>query len=221
MVFTVSDFQGLLRILDQHPEWREELRRRLLTDELLALPAVVRDLAERMDRLAVGMEELAKAQASTQIQLNRLGGYVGRMAGSLFEMRFAERAPAYMGHLARRLRPIVRSRLADLLEDAVDAGQLTREERDDALSADLVLSGRRREDGAEAYFVVEASIGVGTSDVGRAKSRAAVLAKLGRPAVPVVAGAVIDELARQMAEGSGVVQLVNPTFWPTPELDIA
>lgn len=37
MSFTVDDFQGLLRLLDERPEWRAELRRRLLGDELIEL----------------------------------------------------------------------------------------------------------------------------------------------------------------------------------------
>jgi hypothetical protein len=38
MAFTVEEFRDLLRILDERPEWRAELRRLVLTDELLALP---------------------------------------------------------------------------------------------------------------------------------------------------------------------------------------
>jgi len=53
MAFTVEDFQDLLRLLEDHPQWQVELRRRLLTDELLELPALVRQLAERGDVLAV------------------------------------------------------------------------------------------------------------------------------------------------------------------------
>lgn len=50
MAFTVSDFHDLMRLLDQHPEWRAELRRLLLTEELLSLPQVVRELAEAQAR---------------------------------------------------------------------------------------------------------------------------------------------------------------------------
>ena len=45
--------------------------------------------------------------------------------------------------------------------------------------ADLVVRGRRREDGAEVYVVVEVSWGVGSHDVERAVHRAALLAQLG------------------------------------------
>src|SRR3954452_22146771 len=58
--FTVDDFGDLLRLLDQHPEWRSELRRHVLTDELLELPALMRRLAERVDRLAQTQERTAE-----------------------------------------------------------------------------------------------------------------------------------------------------------------
>ena len=38
MAFTVEDFQDLVRLLAQHPEWRSELRRLLLSEELLMVP---------------------------------------------------------------------------------------------------------------------------------------------------------------------------------------
>lgn len=46
MPFTVQDFHDLVRLVEQYPEWRAELRRLVLTEELLSLPALVRELAE-------------------------------------------------------------------------------------------------------------------------------------------------------------------------------
>ena len=42
MAFTVRDFTDLVRLLNEHPEWQSELRRIVLTDELLTLPDLVR-----------------------------------------------------------------------------------------------------------------------------------------------------------------------------------
>jgi hypothetical protein len=36
MAFSVEDFQDLIRLLQERPEWRADLRRLVLTDELLA-----------------------------------------------------------------------------------------------------------------------------------------------------------------------------------------
>lgn len=38
MAFTVRDFHDLVKLLSEHPEWREELRALLLSLELLSLP---------------------------------------------------------------------------------------------------------------------------------------------------------------------------------------
>ena len=48
MAFTVNDLQDLTRLLLERPEWRSEVRRIVLTDELLALP---RELAEAIRQL--------------------------------------------------------------------------------------------------------------------------------------------------------------------------
>jgi hypothetical protein len=39
--FNVNDRRDLVSLIEDRPEWRAELRRLVLTDELLALPAVV------------------------------------------------------------------------------------------------------------------------------------------------------------------------------------
>ena len=214
MAFTVEDFQDLLRLLEQHPEWRAELRRHVLTEELLGLPAVVRELAEQMRELGEQMRELAAAQARTVAALEALAGRTGKLEGDMLELRYERRAPAYFSRLARKLRVVDTSALAEMLDDAVDAGRLTEAERQAALAADLVLSGQRREDRADAYFVVEVSVGVGTSDVTRAAERAGILAKLGRPAVPVVAGEWINPEAIDAAKAYGVWQVLDGRATP-------
>ena len=67
MAFTVEDYHDLVRLLWEHPEWREELRRLLLTSELLALPEMVKDLTKaqreterRLSALAEEVRGLAK-----------------------------------------------------------------------------------------------------------------------------------------------------------------
>ncbi len=72
MSFTSAEFRDLLRLLEQHPEWREELRRVLLTDELLSLPQIVRDLAR-------AIEALVEAQRRTEERVGRLEDRVERL----------------------------------------------------------------------------------------------------------------------------------------------
>ncbi len=48
----VNTVEDLVRVLDEHPQWLEALRARLLTRELLELPQTLASLAVRVDRLA-------------------------------------------------------------------------------------------------------------------------------------------------------------------------
>jgi hypothetical protein len=50
MPFSVDDFHDLIRLLEAQPEWRAELRRLLLTDELLAIPEHIVELRSDIDR---------------------------------------------------------------------------------------------------------------------------------------------------------------------------
>lgn len=103
MAFTVSDFQGLLRLLDQHPEWRDELRQRLLTPELLQLPALVSRmddhliaLTEAQARTEQRVEALAEAQARTEQRVEALTVQVAALveAQARTEQRIAALAEA-------------------------------------------------------------------------------------------------------------------------------
>ncbi|MCX8062758.1 MAG: hypothetical protein N3D16_09250, partial [Anaerolineales bacterium] len=69
MAFQVSDYHDLVRLLQQHPEWREELRHLLLTPDVLELPQAVRELVEahkraeeRLTRLEQSVAELVEVQ---------------------------------------------------------------------------------------------------------------------------------------------------------------
>jgi len=51
MAFTVNDFRDLLEIIRTMPEWKEALRRELLGEEILSLPALVRDLLKAIEEM--------------------------------------------------------------------------------------------------------------------------------------------------------------------------
>ncbi len=72
MAFTVEDFADLRRLLAMHPEWQEELRRLILADDFLALPAIVRELAEAQRRTEARVAELAEAQRRTEARVEEL-----------------------------------------------------------------------------------------------------------------------------------------------------
>ena len=79
MAFSVEDFHDLVRLLEQRPEWRMELRRLVLTDELLELPAVVRALVEAQQRTEEQVRALVEAQRRTEQRVGQLEERVGRI----------------------------------------------------------------------------------------------------------------------------------------------
>ncbi len=87
MPFTVKDFRDLIRILEKHPEWQAELRRLILTDELLALPELIRELiniqrqtVERLLALGQHVQALAEAQRHTEERVSKLEEQVQALA---------------------------------------------------------------------------------------------------------------------------------------------
>ena len=54
---TINTMQDLTRLLKENPEWRDEIRRELLTEELLELPQKFAEYAELTDRRLASLEE--------------------------------------------------------------------------------------------------------------------------------------------------------------------
>jgi hypothetical protein len=238
MPFTTAEFHDLVRLVEEHPEWRAELRRLVLTDALLALPEQVAELRveteRRFQELAIAQQrtearvaeltdvqrrhteqiaELIVAQRRTEEQLAALTQQVaeltrivqvvvvdvGGLKGDVLELRYRDRAASYLGRIVRRIHTLATDELAALLDDAVDQGQLSIADKDEIMLADLVVRGRRRDDDTAVYLLVEISWTIGPYDVERAVERAALLSRLGVPALPVVAGKAATEAAEQLA----------------------
>ena len=72
MSFTVDDYHDLIRLVHQHPEWKSELRQLLLSDELLALPDMVRELAASHQRAEERMARAEKRLDKVEERLSRL-----------------------------------------------------------------------------------------------------------------------------------------------------
>jgi len=66
MTFEVKDYHDLVRLLHEHPEWREELRHLLLSPEVLELPQALRDLIEAQRELT----EIQKRSEQRIIQID-------------------------------------------------------------------------------------------------------------------------------------------------------
>ena len=239
MPFTVEEFRDLVRILEARPEWREELRRLVLTDALLALPEQMAELRARSEQQFQALAEaqqrlegqmvvltervttLAEEQRRTEGQITTLvqaiqtlTDDVGELKGKSLEADYRAKGHAYFSRLVRRPHVLTSDELTTLVEDARDKGVLLSFDAQEIYDADVVARGRRLEDGTEVYLLVEVSWGVGRYDVERAAQRAALLARLGTPVIPVVAGKRITPAVARLAHKHQVWQLTNGRATP-------
>ena len=209
MAFTVEEFRDLIRLLEQQPEWRAELRRLLLSEELLTLPQLVQELAQAQKRTEDQIARLVQAQSRTEGLVRVVIDDLGALKGSDLERRYQERAPSYFRSIILRAHALSPDERVTLVEDAIEHGQLTDQEGHDLMLADTIVRGRSREGRREVYLLVEVSWGVGTEDVRRARDRAALLAKTGAEAIPIVAGHEVTRDAQEFAQAAGVWQVTD------------
>jgi len=128
MAFTVRDFHDLVRLLSEHPEWREELRALLLTPEILSMPQLLRELGEKVDRLAAAHLRAEERLSRLEERFSRLEEKVAELAEaqiraeerlSRLEERVAELAEAQIRTEERLAR--LEERVAELVEAQIRA----------------------------------------------------------------------------------------------------
>lgn len=217
----IRDFSDIIRLLEEHPEWRADLRRLVLTDDLLALPAQVAQLTEQVAQMTVHMQALAEAQRRTETQLEtltevvqRVSVDVGRLKGDGLEVRYTLRGVPFITRVMRRPHTLSPEELDAVLEEAEAQGLLSAAESEEISRADLVIHGTQRGTGMEVYVVTEVSWGVGLDDVQRATDRAALLAKTGRHTLAAVAGEWVTPEAQHLAASLGVWQFTPSRVVP-------
>ncbi|HZA23995.1 MAG TPA: hypothetical protein VFA32_15575, partial [Dehalococcoidia bacterium] len=172
MPFELRDFQDLVRLLREHPDWREELRALLLTQELLTLPGFVRELAAgqerlietvaqltvrldqltarmdqltaRMDQLAARMDQLTETVAQLAEEQRRLTGGQQRFEVQMAEMRGWFLEERYRTHAPAYFGRLLRQVQPVHMGRLADAlkERLAEGELAEVLLADLILTGR-------------------------------------------------------------------------------
>src|SRR5437667_9058834 len=199
MAFTIDDLNDLLALLRQHPEWRDAVRREVLSRELVELPEIVGRLAEgqaqltaRMDQLAAKVDELAREVGRLATEMRELGAIVRRLdgrVGNLEGWRYQERFNA-RGRVTELVRRPVHVNLAELdpVIDAPDDGRLPSTEWQQLLALDFLFKGQlgRGSEAAETFVALEVSQVVDSRDVQRAHDRAAMLERAGLKTIAAV-----------------------------------
>nr|HPK45282.1 hypothetical protein [Spirochaetota bacterium] len=215
--------------LRDHPDWLDELRKLILTEELINLPKKFDEFVKQYQNfienefkplkqtvqkqgedIAVLKEDVAVLKEDVAVLKQDVGvlkSDVGDLKGDSFERKVRERAPSYFGKIIRKCKLISHIELANILDDALDTGIIGDDERDDALLCDIVVTGALRSDKERKVLIVaEVSVVVDKQDVERAASRTKVIEKcMGLPGIPVVIGKEHTEGALKRADELQVI----------------
>ena len=185
----INTQQDLLRLLRDDPEFKEEIRRIILTEELL-------NLSPRLDRIE-----------GTLLHLTDL---VGDVKGDTVELKLEKnivpilstRLELRRGSLVKGGAPTAASHeFEDAIYDAHEEGKLTQRERSRVNDTDAIVRAVSRISKRQVYVAVEASYAIDDEDVKRAHRTAETLARVFTDAevMPVVYGKTIDSLASAAA----------------------
>ncbi len=72
MAFTINDFQDLVQLLEEHPRWRNELRRLIVDDDFAKITQSIRDLIALSDKHEAQLTRLIALSDKHEAQLTQL-----------------------------------------------------------------------------------------------------------------------------------------------------
>ena len=213
MAFTVEDFEDLVKLLGQHPEWQARLRPVILGEELLRIPSrmdrveaalermegILHALVERMDAFERRIEAVDSRGVVADARMNRIEGRLSTLEGGVLEGRFHADLHNWTRHLIRKPERVFGDDLESVAE-ASASGVLSDEDRDAVANLDSLVRGIDNETKAEVYLAIELSHTVNVDDVARASERAAILEKAGLRARAMVGGYRITDPAAVLSD---------------------
>lgn len=201
---TIEDFE---RILIERPEWKERIRRLILTEELLNLPAEFnrfvkedfKPLKEKVENIEKDVEVLKKdvevlkqdvevlkqdvailkeEVAILKKDVAELKVIAAELKDDMLELKVRDRLGAFLGKLFAKLKLIDHSDLADRLYEAAEEGKITEEELNEALEIDAVAEGfTRKPEKKKVCLAIEISYVIDKKDAERALRRAEIISR--------------------------------------------
>ena len=224
---TINDIHDLALILVEHPEWRAEVRRLVLTDDLLEMPVrlervegkvdklenKVDGLEGRMDRVEVKVEKLVDTttglakqmedfRTETNRRFNRIEADIGDLKGHFMEGTAREEALLIATNMGLQwVSTLPKGATALIWNEAESSGLTAGISRDDRRSfgrADLVMEAQTPQ-GERCYIAVEASYTANGRDTRRVGRNARFLTKFTNlPSFAAIACVRIDNRVRDI-----------------------
>lgn len=172
---TVQDF---LDALARDPKLRDEVRRHILSEEVLTLPTVVGRPEPDEPPLMDQAREMRHRLGNVESRMGNVESRLGNVAGAQYEERIAHRAVTRVAGMGVERARIVlapgesRPEFHHAIGVALTNGLISQEQQDDLMETDVILQGANRR-----HAVIEASLGPDLDDLRRAARRAGILAR--------------------------------------------
>ena len=206
--------------LQANPDAQRLLLRALLTNEFLGMPArldrIEKDVAELRADVAVLKEDVAVLKEDVAVLKGDVAVLKTDMAGlkgTDFENRLHRKIDSLMCQAFALRRPhVVQGTLQsrdpgffERVEDALEEGLITEEQRGRIADTDFILRAQRRADRASIWIAVEASNTVHVKDIQRVRATADTLGKVfNAETLAVTVGHGIGDMDLERADASGV-----------------
>lgn len=219
MVTPINTFQDILDAMERDPALLDALRRHILTDDLLELPAQVKVLTENVaaltknvNNLSENVKALTQDAKATKADIARMGGHLSNLMGTNYESTVARIADRLARRYLRVRNPAVVARAKGanatpplpVGDQAAEAGTISWDEADDLALSDVIVAGLV-EEGEDVFVVAEISMTVQQRDRGNAARRAEILQRAtGTPTIPVTIG-ISQELPAQASAPTFIV----------------
>lgn len=225
-IITLAD---IYRALKKHPEWLQEIRRLILTEELMELPRKFDEFVEKefkplkqdvdtlkkdvdtlkrdVDTIKQDVEILKQDVEILKQDVKVLKDDVAMLKGDMLELKVRNKIGAYLGKLLYKARVIETGDFADTLYEAIEKNLISEEEADYALEIHIAAEGYlRRNKEKKILIALEVSNVVDRGDVERASERANIISRVyGMECIPAVLGRKITEGAKEGAEELAVL----------------
>lgn len=223
----INTFQDLLDLLDSNPDYLDELRVRLLTPELIALPAKFAELTDTVAHISAQLNEFIAATdrrlESLETDVKTLKDDVATLKGSDTERRAREN----ILNIAKDELGLTRGRillsgsrdmdpqLRRAVGQAEKQGLVSGNEVDNLYVADIIIRARRTIDERQIYAVFEVSRTINNRDIDRAHDRARSLAAIANEeTIAAVIGEIVQPQQRERAAEKDV-RVVIPAMFRT------
>ena len=212
----IATVEDLVRVLDEHPQWLEALRTRLLTRELLALPQTLADFVAATDRR---FAEVDRRFDVLERQMGRLRTDVAPIKAAHARNAAMNEADLIAEELGLSLVGILDQAELRSLARSADTDGISKHDLRSFRAADMVLRvadpaaadpaaadpAAAHPAGTERYVAVEVSYTANGRDTERARRNARFLTRFtGRRASAVVAALRMDERIRPIVESGEV-----------------